>query len=262
MKPPIWIPLAFTPLQLMGVYVAGDLTSRGSWINFAMPGMLLIGVPSVALMWVAWGLLSWRTPPRASRWLVAAGVALPFTCAAAAIGMARLIESYDSARNARQLAHAQVLELSDEPLLGAAGNPIGVRITYRVRFEGGLDDIRYQPFATVHVESPPDNLAVHRVRVTPDVSGRYERGEYRFTEEFIPSFLPRFLRFPELVRSGNESDRCFSLDNDHMRRAVGGRTSQRLIVRIQAYGIEQRTTHSYALADFYDGALREGAREC
>jgi len=262
MKPPVWIPLVFTPLQLLGAYAAGDLSSRGSWINFALPGMLLIGVPSVVLMWVAWGLLSWRTPPRATRWLVAVGIILPFVCAVAAIGIARLIESYDSARTARQLAQAQVLEFSDEPLLGAGGNPIGVRITYRVRFEEGLDDMRYQPFATLHVESPPDNLAVHRVQVTPNASGRYERGEYRFTEEFTPSFLPRFLRFPELVRSGNESDRCFSLDNDGMRRAAGDRTRQRLIVRIQTYRVEQRTARSYALADFYEGALREGAREC
>jgi hypothetical protein len=262
MKPPVWIPLAFTPLQLMGAYVAADLVSRGSWINFAMPGMLLIGIPSVVLTWVAWGLLSWRTPPRATRWLVAAGIILPFMCAAAAIGIARLIESYDAARSARQLKHAQVLELSDESLLGAGGNPIGVRITYRVRFEEGLDDTRYQPFASLHVESPPDNLAVHRVQVTPNASVRYERGEYRFTEEFVPSFLPRFLRFPELARSGNESDRCFSLDNDSMRRAAGDRTRQRFVVHIQTYGIEQRTARSYALADFYDGALREGAREC
>jgi hypothetical protein len=262
MKPPVWIPLVFTPLQLIGTYVAGALSSRGSWINFAMPGMLLIGVPSVALLWVAWGLLSSRTPPSATRWLVAAGIILPFICAAAAIGIARLIESYDSARTARQLAQAQLLDVSDEPLLGAGGNPIGVRITYRVRFGEGLDDRRYRPFATLHVESPRDNLAVHRVQVTPDASGRYERGEYRFTEEFIPSFLPRFLRFPELLQSGNESDRCFSLDNDSMRRAAGDRTRQRLIVRIQTYDIEQRTARSYALADFYEGALREGAREC
>jgi len=262
MKPPAWIPIVFTPLQLLGAYATGDLISRGSWINFALPGMLLIGVPSVVLMWVAWGLLSWRRPPRATRWLVAVGIILPFVCAVAAIGIARLIEFYDNARTARQLAHAQVLDLNDEPLLGTGGNPIGVRITYRVRFEDGLDDMRYQPFATLHVDSPPDNLSVHRVQVTPKASGRYERGEYRFTEEFIPSFLPRFLRFPELARSGNESDRCFSLDNDDMRRAAGDRTTQRLIVRIQTYGVEQRTARSYALADFYEGALREGAREC
>lgn len=153
MKTPAWIPLVFTPLQLLGAYAAGDLISRGSWINFAIPRMLLIGVPSVVLMWVAWGLLSWRTPPRATRWLVAVGIILPFVCAAAAVGMARVIESYDGARTARQLAQAQLLDLSDEPLLGAGGNPIGVRITYRIRFEEGLNDTRYQPFATLHVES-------------------------------------------------------------------------------------------------------------
>jgi hypothetical protein len=262
MKPPVWIPLVFTPLQLIGAYAAGDLISRGSWINFAIPGMLLIGVPSVVLMWVAWGLLSWRTPPRATRWLVAVGIILPFVCAAAAFGIAWLIESYESARTARQLAHAQVLELSDEPLFGAGGNPIGVRITYRVRFEEGLDDRRYQPFATLHVESPPDNLAVHRVQVTPNASGRYERGEYRFTEEFTPSFLPRFLRFPELAPRRNDSDRCFSWGNESMRRAADDRMQQRLVVQIPSYGIERRTVQSYALADFYEGATREGAREC
>jgi hypothetical protein len=65
-----------------------------------------------------------------------------------------------------------------------------------------------------------------------------------------------------LTRSGNESDRCFSLDNDSIRRAAGDRTGQRLIVRIPTYGIEQRTARSYALADFYEGALHEGARAC
>ena len=93
MKPSVWIPAAFTPVYLLGAYVAGALASRGSWINIAVPAMLLIGVPSVLLLWVAWGLLSWRAAPRAASRLVLAGIFLPFVVGGLALVIAKLIEA-------------------------------------------------------------------------------------------------------------------------------------------------------------------------
>lgn len=262
MKPPVWIPLAFTPVHLLVTYFAGEMTSRGSWVGFAIPTMLLVGIPSIALMWAAWGLLSWRTPPGATGLLVGTGLALPFVCGGLILGTLRVIEETRDVRRADQLAHSLAFDITDEPLVGRSGEPIGVRLRYKVRFEKGLDDIRFHPFATLRVESPPDNLLASTVAVTPRVSDRYEARVYEFTEDFIPSFLPRFMRFPELGASTEGSDRCFDWGNDAIRRAKRDAPPQRLMLRIEPLNVTQTTTRDYAWSTFIDGAKREGARDC
>jgi hypothetical protein len=262
MRPPVWIPLAFTPVHLLVTYFAGEMTSRGSWIGFAVPTMLLVGIPSILLMWAAWGLLSWRTPPGATGLLVGTGLALPFVCAGVILGTLRVVEETRNARRADQLANARAFDITDELLPGRSGNPIGVRLRYKVRFEKGLDDMRFHPFAMLHVESPPDNLLASAVAVSPAATDRYEVGVYAFTEDFIPSFLPRFMRFPGLAASTNGADRCFDWGSDAMRRARLDTPAQRLTLRIEPLNVTQSTTHEYASSTFRDGAEREGARDC
>ena len=262
MKPPVWIPLAFTPVHLLVTYFAGEVTGRGSWFNFAVPTMLLVGIPSIALMWAAWGLLSWRPPAGATGLLVGTGLALPFVCGGLILGTLRAIEETRDARRADQLAHATAFDISDEPLLSRSGNPIGVRLRYKVRFDKGLDDMRFHPFATLHFESPPDNLLASSVAVTPKASDRYEARVYEFTEDFIPPFLPRFMHFPELAASKDGADRCFDWGNDALRRARIDASPQRLTLRIEPLNVTQATTRDYAWPTFIDGAKREGARDC
>jgi hypothetical protein len=262
MKPPAWIPLAFTPVHLLVTYIAGEMASGGSWVNVAIPTVLLVGIPSIALMWAAWGLLSWRTPPGAIGLLVGTGLALPFVCGGVILGTLRVVEETHDARRADQLAHSRAFDITDEPLLGGLGNPIGVRLRYKVRFEKGLDDMRFHPFAMLHVESPPDNLLASSVVVKPRASDRYEARVYEFTEDFIPSFLPRFMRFPQLVASTDGSDRCLDWGSDANRRARLDASPQQLIIRVEPLNVTQATTRSYAWSTFIEGAKREGARDC
>jgi hypothetical protein len=262
MKPPVWIPLAFMPVHLLVTYFAGEMTSRGSWVGLAVPTMLLVGIPSIALMWAAWGLLSWRTPPGATGLLVGTGLALPFVCGGLILGTLRVIEETHDARRLDQLAHSRAFDITDEPLLGRSGNPIGVRLRYKVRFEKGLDDVRFHPFAMLHAESPPENLLASSVVVKPSALDRYEARVYEFTEDFIPSFLPRFMRFPQLAASTDGSDHCFEWGNDAIRSARLDAPPQRLMLRVEPLNVTQATTRDYSWSTFIDGAKREGARDC
>ena len=72
---------------------------------------------------------------------------------------------------------------------------------------------------------------------------------------------------PSLSREKQRSDSFPERTNSGKRKKRGRKDGvnssvNRYSPRIQTYGIEQRTVHNYALADFYEGAAREGAREC
>jgi hypothetical protein len=144
----------------------------------------------------------------------------------------------------------------DELLLGAGGNPIGVRVRYSVAYDDGLDDERNAPFAIVHLDEPPGNLLMLKKEVSPAVSGGYEKSEYQFTEDHVPNFLPSGWIFLE------SKDLCLRWPNEDERTAVPRSPAQRYEILIEPYRHRSETTNAYALQTFYEGALREGAKEC
>jgi hypothetical protein len=144
----------------------------------------------------------------------------------------------------------------DELLLGPAGNPIGVRIRYTIAYDDGLDDLHYAPFATVHLNDPTGNLLTLKKAVSPTISGRYRSSEYQFIEDHVPSFLPAGFIFPE------SKDACFRWSNEAERTAVLRSAPQRYQIMIEPYRHRSETANGYALRTFYQGALREGAKEC
>jgi hypothetical protein len=80
--------------------------------------------------------------------------------------------------------------MSDEPLL-AAGNPIGVRLRYRVAYPLGLDlDRDHGAFAQVRANHAPDLFTMLHSSVTPRVSHAFPAGTYEIIEDFVPAFLP------------------------------------------------------------------------
>lgn len=160
----------------------------------------------------------------------------------------------------QEQAPPQAFDLADEALLGARGHPIGVRLRFKVRFEHGLDDTRLQPVAGLHIPSPPANMVMRDWAVTPPVSGKFPAGEYLFTQDFIPDFLPKSMRFPSSPQVAD--DQCFYWGNEAHRLAATSDVKQQLEVSIMAYDIRQLTSSSYALHDFYLGAMAEGAHEC
>jgi hypothetical protein len=100
------------------------------------------------------------------------------------------------------------------------------------------------------------NLLTLKKEVSPPAGSGYGRSEYRFTEDHVPSFLPSGLVFPE------SKDPCFRWSNESERAAVLQSLPRRYQIIVEPYRHRSETTNAYALRTFYEGAIREGAKEC
>jgi hypothetical protein len=176
-----------------------------------------------------------------------------------------LVQAFHESRTTRQLAHSRISSVSDEPLLTAKGNPIGVRIRYTVQYDDGLDDQHYAPFAQLWTETPTlyfNSLILLRRKVMPRVDGTPRKGAYKFTEDFVPGFSPRMILFqlPEPCFAWYVSTQ--SSAHRASREETLESAPQHFRIVIEPFQYTARTANAYAYRTFYDGQTREGAQEC
>jgi hypothetical protein len=79
---------------------------------------------------------------------------IPFAVGAIEWTVFTAAAAFEKRRAEHQLANTHLSDVSDELLLSARGQAIGVRLRYTVRFDEGLDDVRYRPIVSLHFESP------------------------------------------------------------------------------------------------------------
>jgi hypothetical protein len=236
--------------------VLGPSLDQGSWVRLGRPFALVLAALSALVLWVLYAMV-WRCgAPRDRRALLLSGMLCPVVVTTSVFQISGLVRGAHERRTAQQLARSRVSDIRDEPLLGAQGHPIGVRIHYSVAYAEGLDDPRYAPFATVHVDEPMQNLQPRGHSASPAVRGGYGKTEYRFTGDYVPSFLPGALVFPE------SRDWCMRWPSASAREALLGSPPQRYRILVEPYRSARETTGQYALRTFYQGALEEGAKEC
>jgi hypothetical protein len=250
------IPAGFTLLYLVVAFVLGPTMDQGSWIRLGRSVALGLAAISAIVLWVLYGVFWSRGAPPGQGALLLTGMLCPVVVATAIFQITSLVRRVHERTAARQLAHSRISKLADEPLLGGSGNQVGVRIRYSVAYADGLDDLHHAPFATVHVNAPVANLLTLKTAVSPPVGGGYGRSEYQFTEDHVPSFLPAGFIFPE------SQDRCFRWANEAERTAVLRSPPHRYEILIEPYRHRSETTNGYALRTCYEGAIREGAKEC
>jgi hypothetical protein len=229
---------------------------QGSWIRLGRIFALGLAAISAMVLWALYGVFWARGAPRSPGALLLTGILCPFVVATSVFQITKLVRGVRERRTARQLAHSRISKLRDELLLGPDRHPIGVRIRYSVAYEDGLDDLHYSPFATVHLNDPMGNLLVLKKEVSPAAEGRYDRREYQFTEDHVPIFVSASLIFPE------SKDSCIRWSNEEQRTAALQSPPQHYQIVIEPYRRQSETTNEYALKTFYEGALREGAKEC
>jgi hypothetical protein len=237
-------------------FVFGPSMDQGSWIRLGRIIALGLAAISAILLWVIYGMFWARGTPRSQGVLLLTGILCPVVVTISIFQVTKLVRGVYERRTARQVAHSRVSNVRDELLLGPAGNPIGVRIRYNVAYQDGLDNLHEAPFATVHVNDPMSNLLPLNKEVSPPVSGRYEKSEYQFTEDHVPMFMPPSLIFPE------SKDWCIRWANEEQRTTVLRSPLQRYQIALEPYRQQRETAREYALKTFYEGALREGAKEC
>jgi hypothetical protein len=208
------------------------------------------------VLWAIYGAFWARGAPRSQGALLLTGILCPFVITTAVFQISGLVRGVHERRTARQLAHSRISNVWDEPLLGPGGNPIGVRVRYSVAYDDGLDDPHYAPFATVLMNERVVNLVTLKTEVSPSVGGKYEKSEYQFTEDHVPGFLPAGFIFPE------SKDQCFRWSSEKERTAALQSPPQHYKIMIEPYHQLIETPNAYALRTFYEGTLREGAKEC
>jgi hypothetical protein len=243
----------FTALYVAVALLFGPLLDRGSWLHLGRIVLLSLAGLSIGVLWSFYAIFRLRLNTVT---LLAAGALCPVLVTVCLAQALSLVRGASERKTARQVTASRIVEVTDELLLGSKGNPIGVRVRYRVRYGEGLDDLGFRPFATLHVDEPSGNLWESSESVAPEVTGAYLKADYEFTDDYVPSFLPRGFLFAHTV------DPCFRWSTEAERARVLGSPAQRFSITIQPYRYEAKTTNSYALRTFYEGALKEGAMEC
>jgi len=226
---------------------------EGSWIRLGRIVALLFAAVSAVAYWVLYGVFWARKIRRSTTALLLTGILCPVVVTTSVLEVAKLSQTFKDRKTARQIAHSRIESVRDELLLSARGNPIGVRIRYRVEYDEGLDDLRYAPFANVHVDDPTANLSTLNKEVRPAIIGS---GKNEFTEDFGPNFLPAGFIFP------GSQDLCLRWQSKEGKAAVLRSAPQHYTIEIEPFRYRSVTTNAYAFQAFYEGALREGAKEC
>ena len=165
--------------------------------------------------------------------------------------------------DARIKKEAVVIAIEDEEVLTERGNPIGVRVRYEVRYPRGAEALISQ-LPPANLSSAPLPYAkgfwvlrneIHALNAT----------DYSLSSDIVPDFMPPTVRFgikPGAPES-REAASCFQwLGGPSEREAVLNASPQAFRIYISEPEYSSPTRRSYSLRRFYEGALKDGAREC
>jgi hypothetical protein len=268
----VWVPLGFSAAYFVASCALGFYAGSGTWPGLSaaigvFSALFWIALPSLLFLWLcwAWWSRSESRPPAAV--LLVAGLVIPFAVAGIEWSLFTANAAFEKRKVGLQLANAHLSEVTDEVLLAADGQPIGVRLRYTVRFDEGLDNVRYRPLVSLRFESPLVAMWHLRSETDPIVADRFGKGTYRFTEDFIPMYFPGFMRFPDAPQRAD--DRCFYWGRPAEREIVKDAATMPATIDVSfARGPDQPmsrrsvSSRAYAQSVFYRGAQSEGAHEC
>ena len=242
-----------------------------SWVVWLSLVYGLYVIPLTGLLWIGWAVF------RLGRWgqslvpFTVFGALLPLTFHIAVL----LPDEIKRLWHEHQLAAARLEEISDQPLLSAHGHAIGVRVTYRVNFPRGLSSLGSDPPADApafdlylpyqkSILMDFQTVDLHRV---PGAVEGFPAGAKTFTVDFVPPFLPMSFQQPIGFPAADPRNLCFVWKSALEKQRQLAAEPQAALIEIGPYGRyaprgSRQTSHSYRLADFYEGAKTEGAREC
>jgi hypothetical protein len=177
------------------------------------------------------------------------------------------ILSYRSSRTealyAKVKRESSIVTMEDEEYLTERGNPVGIRVRYEVRYPKGAEAvIPHLPPASLSSAPFPylqgfsmRNSEYHAINAT----------DYVHTVDLVPGFMPQIVQFPGSPGYPGTAgaDVCFHWPDQASQRTATLSTPPRtfqVFLSEPAYSAE--THRSYDLRRFYNGAVKEGAKEC
>jgi hypothetical protein len=257
---PLWVTGFFTFIYL-GIASFSPIQS-GFLSTFVRVLLLSIATLCSVLLWVIYFVWGRRGSMSVTRLLIIAMLLPVVVC-----GIPAAILSYRSNQlqdlDARIKKEATVITMEDEELVTDHGNPIGVRLRYQVRYPKGSDAL------ISHI--PPANLSS---RPAPYSGGFWilsteihalNATDYLLISDVVPEFLPSTLRFvenPKYPGSGGK-DPCFYWQGGPSQRTdVLNAQPRTFRIYMSEPAYDGPTRRSYDLHRFYDGAVKQGAKEC
>jgi hypothetical protein len=154
----------------------------------------------------------------------------------------------------QNIANAKVWDVRDELLLSKHGHPLGIRLSYSVRFPRtmryGQSQVVQASFGKYFVYMQPKNIVV-------DPFINYTEGyiggtDYRFRIDMWPFFIR------DNDRTGNYCIWHVPAVDEFSR----NESRVRFKIRIPDANFEGLTENSYSPSLFYNGATQEGAKDC
>jgi hypothetical protein len=248
---------------------------EGGWISFTWFDLVIVAfalyvIPLTALLWIGWAVFRFGNWREALAPFTICGVLLP----AVYHGTFLVPGLVQHVWHALQLALARIREITDEPVLSEHGHPIGVRLTYRVTFPLGLSSLGQEPPA----DSPSAGLYIPYQKGTlmyfatrdstlHQAARGFPVGTTTVTVDAVPSFMPMSFQSPNVFQASDPRNLCFRWKGAEDRQRQLSAEPQSVLMEIGPYGRylqpgAQGTAHAYRLADFYEGAMAEGAMEC
>jgi len=238
--------------------------------------LVVVAVP-FAVFWIGYGALRLRQPAHPGVWLSALSVLL-------FVSTEFVLPVTPAKARSRQAAvdATTVQEIADEAILSERGQPVGIRLTYRVRFpEAGVYSVGPSIAVPIRDETGTIPGALHLGFVAEPLSRpepartgepgeRYfpENVDYRFTVDLVPSFLRVDVRrgerciFVQPNRNYSEDDFLNVVTRGLRSRyrtelLVDGETFTRRVVARQYV-----TAVEYDVGGFYDALIRDGVSRC
>jgi len=271
--------LALTVLYGLGAFVFAAAIfvtePKPGFIVFSLSDLIAIvfvmyALPLTALLWIGWGAFRFAGATRTTPF-IAFGVVLPFLSYAATLAPAAIERAWHN----HQLGLARIAAISDEPLLGDHGRPIGVRLTFRVDFPLGLSPLGQEP----PVDAPMADISLAtRTTTLLDFTTRdstlwliakdgFPHGASSIAVDFVPPFLPSAMQHPKSFPASDPRNLCFRWKSDEQRQRMLALAAQPLSIEIGPYGRylapgSRRTQRAYDLSAFYESARADGATEC
>jgi hypothetical protein len=164
----------------------------------------------------------------------------------------------------RKAARTEVFDMKDEIMLDGQKHPLGIRLTYKMRFPNS-DYFSHSPFVTT-VENLKigfgSAMVLYHREVNPPLEGdptapRFRKDQlYEFTTDLIPGFLGK-----------SKSDICINIptppyDQPFHEFMKGSETKSKLRIAISGTKFVSESSQVYDLKDFYDTAVQQGAKDC
>jgi hypothetical protein len=255
-----WIPVVFTLLYFGFAYffpVHADFLT-------GLVRLLLLSIATVCavLLWVsyyAWGRLGVRT----AGGLLLIALLLPVLTGVIPAEILSYRSSRTEALYTKVKNESTIVTMEDEEYITERGNPVGIRVRYQVRYPKGAE--------TVIPHLPPASLSSAPFPYVQGFSMRNSEfhalnaTDYVHTVDLVPGFMPQIVQFPGSPGYPGTAgkDVCFNWPDHAPQRTATLSTPPRtfqVFLSEPAYSAETRRT--YDLRRLYDGAIKEGAKEC